>query len=155
MSVVCKDGQENLGWVMDTIYSYSENEWDMERTAAYILHLCGESADCSLSVSSAASGDKLTKPSPWLVTMCAASTSFLFHFSNFVCRAAAFSQRGKCPCCSACNTRELVSQAASVVLQSPFHFPRRFAIVYSRTAATKDRVHHTLLPRVITRLCMY
>ena len=66
-------------------------------------HLCrrlpGERADWSPNLSLAAGRDRLMKPSLWLVAtevaMYVASISFLFLFSNFVCRAAAFSQGGK------------------------------------------------------------
>ena len=92
-------------------------------------------------MSLAAERDRFTKPSLCLVTrevaMCAASTSFLFLYSIFVCRAAVFSQRGKWPCSSACNTRELVflwcrrSLLCSFIIF--FHPPCRFTIVHDRT----------------------
>ena len=122
----CKDGKESLCWVRDTLYSNVLIECLPQRvsdrhgknSSLYSLvvdHLCGclpgESVDWSLSMSLAAGRDGPMKPFLWLVTtevaMYVASTSFLFLFSNFVCRAATFSQRSKCPCSSACNTREL------------------------------------------------
>ena len=119
--------RKNLGWVRDTLYSNVSTECLLQRVSdkhgengcLYLLlvdYLCGrlpgEGADWSNSVSLAAERGRLTKPSLLLVTRevvkYAPSTSFPFLFSVFVCRAVANSQRGKYPCSSACNTRDLV-----------------------------------------------
>ena len=124
--------RKNLGWGRDTLYSNVSTECLLQRvsdrhgenSSLYSLvvdHLCGhlpgERADWSISVNLAAERDRLIKPSICLVTreiaMYAASTSFLFIFFIFLCRAVAFSQRGKFPCSSACNTRELVVHLSS------------------------------------------
>ena len=105
--------------VRDTFYSYISTERLSQRVgdthgknkSLYSLvldHLCGrlpgQLADRSLSVSLAALsmiGDNGNS------NVCGLHL-FLFLFSNFVCGAAAFSQRGKCLCYSACSMRELV-----------------------------------------------
>ena len=168
--------KKNLGWIRDTLYSNVSTKCVLQRvsdrhgenSSLYSLvvdHLCGhlpgERADWSISVNLAAERDKLTKPSLWLVTreeaMYAASTSFLFLFSIFVCRAVSFSQRGKCPCSSACNTRELVVLWCRRLLLCSFNFLSipRFTIVHGRTADIRDGVHHTFSPRVIIHPCTH
>ena len=165
--------RKNLGWVRDTFYSNVSTECLLQRvsdrhgenSSLYSLivdHPCGrlpaERADWSISVSLAAEWDRLTKPSV-VGGEGGSNVCSLHHLPlpplHFVCRAAMFSQHGKCPCSFAYNTRELMVLWCCRSLLCSFHPPCHLTIVHGRTAATGDGVHHTFSPCIITCSCKH
>ena len=89
--------------------------------------------------------------------MYAATTSFLFLFYILVCSAVAFSQRSKCPCSSACNTRELVVLWCHRSLQCPFHLlsiPCAVSPQYTAAEQPPQGMEYTTLSRLVSPLVL-